>query len=118
MVERVQVDVREELRGLVAQGQASFAIVRSEQSIAGKVADDFVLGIGRGDNLFGQHERGLVLQDAPDGLDDLSQGTVDDAVAERGGGEFGTPAAGTFHRWGREAGRVIAPLFHEESFRA
>ena len=64
MVERVQIHIGEELGRLIAERQAAAAVVGGEKGVAGKVANDFVLRIRCGDDLFGERERGFTFQDA------------------------------------------------------
>ena len=77
MVERVEVDVGEELAGLVADGDASPSFAWGEQVVAGKPVPNFFLSVTVVDDLADQPKHVLV-------LDLAGQQSLEDFVVHRG----------------------------------
>jgi len=65
MVEGVQVEVGEELRRLIAEGQSALALEGSKEGVAGEVADGRVgKRTEAGDDACGEVQRGAAFDDA------------------------------------------------------
>ena len=56
VVHGIEIDVGEELRGLVAEGQAAAALERSEKGIAGEIVERFLLRVGTRNDEFDEAE--------------------------------------------------------------
>lgn len=64
MIQGIEIDIGEELRGLIAERQAATALKGSKQMVAGKIPINWFLRVGGGDDGGGESESAAALDDA------------------------------------------------------